>query len=226
MIIIGLLITGILKGQEMIANAQITSSISQLKGLDASISTFRDKYRSLPGDMPNSNTRLANCVAAPCATGPAAGALGDGRINVPAGVAVPAAVANENALAFVHLAAADLISGVAVTAPTLTFGSALPSANIGGGYWVGYSAGGAIAGLAGTNVRPGHYLILNGLVAAPGAVNGVVNGAQALQIDNKLDDGTPLTGAVQAGGTVCIDTAQYDADNSAALCTMAVRVQG
>ena len=37
MVIIGLLIGGILKGQELIANARISSTVSQLKGLDAAL---------------------------------------------------------------------------------------------------------------------------------------------------------------------------------------------
>jgi prepilin-type N-terminal cleavage/methylation domain-containing protein len=42
MIIIGLLIAGVLKGQELIANARVTSTVAQVKAIDAAISTFKD----------------------------------------------------------------------------------------------------------------------------------------------------------------------------------------
>ena len=222
MIIIGLLITGILKGQEMIANAQITSSISQIKGLDASVSTFRDKYRSLPGDMTTPTTRLANCAAAPCSTA----GDGDGRIELGANLAGAPTLAQEGVVAFAHLGSADLISGIASSGGALAFGEALPSANIGGGYWLGYSPGGVDGGVANGTLRPGHYLVLNGVIAAPGGTNGVLNPAQALQIDNKLDDGNPIAGAVQAGGTTCQLGTTYDSADNTGLCTIVVRVQG
>ena len=66
MIIIGLLIGGILKGQELIANAQITGTASCVKGIDAATTTFRDTYAAMPGDMTNAGTRLPNCAVAPC----------------------------------------------------------------------------------------------------------------------------------------------------------------
>jgi prepilin-type N-terminal cleavage/methylation domain-containing protein len=37
MIIIGLLIAGVLKGQELIANARVTSTVAQVKAIDAAI---------------------------------------------------------------------------------------------------------------------------------------------------------------------------------------------
>ncbi|HCR85768.1 MAG TPA: prepilin-type cleavage/methylation domain-containing protein, partial [Alphaproteobacteria bacterium] len=50
-VIIGLLVGGVLQGQELIKQAQIRSFISQLSGYDAAVNTFRAKYRELPGDM-------------------------------------------------------------------------------------------------------------------------------------------------------------------------------
>ena len=50
MIIIGLLIAGVLKGQALIANAQVTATVAQIKSIEAATSTFRDTYASIPGD--------------------------------------------------------------------------------------------------------------------------------------------------------------------------------
>ena len=49
MIIIGLLIAGVLKGQELIGNARVTATVAQIKGIDAATSTFKDTYSDLPG---------------------------------------------------------------------------------------------------------------------------------------------------------------------------------
>ena len=48
MIIIGLLIAGILKGQQLIGNAKVTSQVAQIKGIDAATSTFKDMW-TYPG---------------------------------------------------------------------------------------------------------------------------------------------------------------------------------
>ncbi len=63
MIIIGLLIGGVLKGQELISNAQVSASAAQVKATEAGISTFQDAYGAIPGDMVSPATRIPNCVA-------------------------------------------------------------------------------------------------------------------------------------------------------------------
>lgn len=231
MIIIGLLIGGILKGQELIANAQVTATVAQIKGLEGAIATFRDKYSALPGDMPNANTRLRDCTATnQCQTGAAAGILGNGRIDQPATLGQFPAIGNEAARAFVHLAAADLISGVATNNRTMTFGSALPEAEIGGGFWIGYTNNGTAQGGV-ANMRPGHYLVLNSTPANASTVTSGVSASNAAQIDRKLDDGLPNTGGVQATtGTACrvggaAATARYNEAVDATNCTVYIRSQ-
>jgi prepilin-type N-terminal cleavage/methylation domain-containing protein len=50
MVIIGLLIGGVLKGQEMINNAKVKRVMKQADELRAAITTFYDKYGQYPGD--------------------------------------------------------------------------------------------------------------------------------------------------------------------------------
>lgn len=50
MVIIGLLIGGVLKGQEMINNAKVKRVVKQADELRAAIMTFYDKYGQYPGD--------------------------------------------------------------------------------------------------------------------------------------------------------------------------------
>lgn len=196
MIIIGLLIGGILKGQELIANAQLTATVAQIKGIEGSVATFRDKYSAMPGDMANAGTRLRDC-SGNCATGNPGGRLGNGRIDTPVTLGAQVSLATEAVRAFTHMAAADLISGVDITNPGLAFGSALPEAKIGGGFWIGYTNNGSANGGV-ANMRAGHYLVLNGTTDAVTNVTGGVTASQAAQIDRKIDDGNPTSGGVQA----------------------------
>jgi prepilin-type N-terminal cleavage/methylation domain-containing protein len=51
MVIIGLLIGGVLKGQAMIQNAKVKRVVKQADELRAAINTFYDKYGVYPGDV-------------------------------------------------------------------------------------------------------------------------------------------------------------------------------
>ena len=62
MIIIGLLIGGVLKGQQLIVNAQITATVAQIKSIDAATTSFRDNYAGMAGDLINPGVRLNTCL--------------------------------------------------------------------------------------------------------------------------------------------------------------------
>ncbi len=225
MIIIGLLIGGVLKGQELIANAQIASTVAGIKGIDAATSTFNDTYNAFPGDMSNALTRLPHC-AAPCA---------NGNGNSVLGIAPNAATANtaENLQYWIHLNLADLVSGVNTTG-TGTFGESMPTTNVGGGLVAGYIATGAIAGRTATATgRGGHYLVLRSAANAAGAGT-TLTANQAARIDRKMDDGSPNAGTVMAigaagAGANCVSAATavgvYNENQQGLLCDVAVRIQ-
>ena len=50
MVIIGLLLGGVLKGQEMITNAQIKRAINDFDGISAGVYGYLDRYTAMPGD--------------------------------------------------------------------------------------------------------------------------------------------------------------------------------
>jgi prepilin-type N-terminal cleavage/methylation domain-containing protein len=52
-VIIGLLVGGVLAGQELIKQAKIRAYIKKLTQVDAAIHTFYAKYNFIPGDMPS-----------------------------------------------------------------------------------------------------------------------------------------------------------------------------
>src|SRR5690349_20631839 len=57
LVIIGLLIGGILKGQEMITQAKIKNLINDFNGITVAVTSYQDRYRALPGDDQNATTR-------------------------------------------------------------------------------------------------------------------------------------------------------------------------
>src|SRR5256885_8774628 len=59
LVIIGLLLGGILKGQEMITQAKIKNSIADFSGISAAYHGYQDRYRAIPGDDPNAAGRWA-----------------------------------------------------------------------------------------------------------------------------------------------------------------------
>ncbi len=221
MIIIGLLIGGILKGQELIANAQVKATVAQIKAIDTAIMTFRDKYGALPGDLRNASTRLPNCSAAPCNTDGNA----DGRINE-AGLGIWPAIDAEEAVAFSQLSAAGLLAGVQTASTAVGYGQTLPEAKIGGGFMIGYSTGSANASGMGATMPAGHYIVLNGAAANVGAETGPLRAIQAAQIDRTIDDGIPNSGTVRvvSGTNGCSTGNAYNESNESAACALYIRI--
>ena len=64
LVIIGLLLGGILKGQEMITQAKIKNVVADFSGISAAYYGYQDRYRAIPGDDPNAATRWATAPAA------------------------------------------------------------------------------------------------------------------------------------------------------------------
>src|SRR5712691_5709680 len=64
LVIIGLLLGGILKGQEMITQAKIKNVIADFSGVSAAYHGYQDRYRAIPGDDPNAGTRWTTAPAA------------------------------------------------------------------------------------------------------------------------------------------------------------------
>jgi prepilin-type N-terminal cleavage/methylation domain-containing protein len=69
LVIIGLLLGGILKGQEMITQAKIKNVVADFSGVSAAYYGYQDRYRAIPGDDPNAATRWAVAPAAVAGSG-------------------------------------------------------------------------------------------------------------------------------------------------------------
>lgn len=50
LVIIGLILAAVLKGQEMIENGKVKSLINDMKGVSAAYYSYQDRYKAIPGD--------------------------------------------------------------------------------------------------------------------------------------------------------------------------------
>lgn len=198
MIIIGLLIGGILKGQALVENARVSKTIALFKSVEAATNIFYDSHRAFPGDMGNAVGGLPGCDASNfCVNG-----NGNYIIGTPytGGVALGAKfyTDSETVQFWKHLALADLIGGINGAAnPTAPeWGKSHPASPLGGGLEVYYEASGLFNGARGQFLRFSAQGLHPTLIDDNG--QGATTPAIAERIDQKLDDGFPRTGNVVA----------------------------
>jgi prepilin-type N-terminal cleavage/methylation domain-containing protein len=101
LVIIGLLLGGILKGQELITAARVRNIISNQDGIKAAYFGFLDRYRALPGDYASAQANIPGCSG--CQNG-----NGNGQITANG---VAGADHHEYISAWEHLAKAGFITG-------------------------------------------------------------------------------------------------------------------
>ncbi|MEQ9023070.1 MAG: prepilin-type N-terminal cleavage/methylation domain-containing protein, partial [Pseudomonadales bacterium] len=53
LVIIGLLLGGVLQGQQLIENSRVKSATNDFNGIAAAAFSYQDRYGRLPGDDPN-----------------------------------------------------------------------------------------------------------------------------------------------------------------------------
>jgi type II secretory pathway pseudopilin PulG len=108
LVIIGLLLGGVLKGQELITSARVRNLISQQDDIKAGYYGFQDRFRALPGDYTLATSNIAGIATASC-TG---NGDGNGRIET-TGSNTP----SEHILIWEHLSKSGFISGSYVCNP-------------------------------------------------------------------------------------------------------------
>lgn len=217
LVIIGLIVSSVLVGQDLIRSAELRATIAQYREISTAVTTFRGKYPGIPGDIDN-GARFGLGNASTTATfqdGSAGAGDGNGMITQDNALTVLAAT-GEMATFWAHLTTPglELIPGLfdgdgggtvaGVDMPALKFGN-----NAGWGvYGTGRNANFLVAGLAsdGTNVT--------------NTVN-VFLPLDAFNIDEKVDDGVPTSGDVQSRGAHATDidnAATTNAGVSATVC--------
>ena len=192
LVIIGLLLGGLLKGQQVIASARLQGLIEQHNSVQAAYHAFLERYRQLPGDM--NNSRAQQLIGTAVSNGVQFGGDSNGRIDE--------GNYQEASAVWHHLSAAGYIQG------------GFPG---GAATETDYQA----ATAAPTNPFSGRVLLaelddyLDASATPPARLAYVFGGGVAVDIlqelDVKLDDGRPATGSIRATSTGRIGAASFGA---------------
>jgi len=171
LVIIGLLLGGVLKGQELINSAKVKNMATDFKNTQIYIYGYQDKFKALPGDDAHADTHVGGTNAT--------GTLGNGVIN---GAWDTTTKTDEAALFWQHVRLANLAPGPTVT----TDGSYFPTNADGGRLGVSSVATSGIP---------------TGMTGAYVVCSAAILGRYAKQLDTTLDDGETSTGSMRAYAT-------------------------
>ncbi len=170
LVIIGLLLGGVLKGQELINSAKVKNMAGDFRNVQVMIYGYQDKFRKLPGDDDSAPSRF---------TGLDAAHKGDGN-GVIGGKWDDTAVTSESVLLWEHLRRANLASGSTAFANATEAAASLPTNAEGGRF-----------GLSGT--KPIGSMIGGTFYTCSDGIDGKF----ATLLDLTLDDGKANSGSLQ-----------------------------
>jgi prepilin-type N-terminal cleavage/methylation domain-containing protein len=180
LVIIGLLLGGVLKGQELIQNAKVKRLVDDMKGTQAMLASYQDRYRALPGDDLTAATRFPVLGASPAATN------GNGNGLIAGGKFDNAAV--ESKSFWQHVRRANLATGSAAI-PSTVAATYLPGNPYGGVYGVNST------------------LNIIGLIGSMSVCANNVPGDAAIRIDQMADDGVSNTGTIMVRANIATGAA-------------------
>lgn len=172
LVIIGLLLGGVLRGQELIANARVKNFARDFQNVQVFLFGYQDRFRALPGDDISAATHLDAAIAATAGNG-------NGQID---GAWDAAAGTTESGFFWQHVRAAGFAPG-----------------GVANGEAFATNANGARLGIQSLNVA--FTTIVGGPAPAMRgtfvACSAGIAGREALQIDTQTDDGNPESGNVR-----------------------------
>lgn len=176
LVIIGLLLGGVLKGQELINSAKVKNFAQDFKSIPLFIYGYQDKYKALPGDDPNYATHLASAITSSgnAALAPTAGTLGNGTLN---GNYNSVTGTDETVAFWQQVRLAGLAAG------STDFTTSIPAAvpvNADGGR-IGIQSTAPITGMTGS-----YFVCSEG-----------IQGKFAVQLDTTMDDGNSAAGSMR-----------------------------
>ena len=178
LVIIGLLLGGILKGQEMITQAKIKNIINDINGVTAAMNSYQDRYRALPGDDKNAATRWASTTSS---------GNGDGVLQDAYLAAVPGTLTGqtgpESVFFWHHLRLSGFVSGTGAEHPFNAVSGKM-----------GVQTGAGLSTSASPTTAPGTTLGFGGLILCSGNLPDKIS----ISIDAQLDDAAGNTGSVRA----------------------------
>ena len=187
LVIIGLLLGGILKGQELITAARVRNVADQSAGVQAAYYGFIDRYRAVPGDMLNTQVcgAMGNVWPTCPGTGPGGTGAQGGNGQIDSGNFAEASAA------WAHLSAAGFLQGqypgTATTGPAYI---APPTPAAPTNPWNGFLLLGRTADYM--NVTPGQPPRLHLIMGKNVPVNIM------RELDVKVDDSFPQSGILRS----------------------------
>ena len=229
MVIIALVIGGVLVGQDMISNAEVRATVSQIEKYNAALNTFRTRFNAIPGDL---DAALHPGLLTDTVAGTGVG-QGDGNRLLEADGGGLTDMNGELTMFWQHLSEAQLIDGSfngLQTAATML--ETFPRAKV---FRIGI-------GVYSTNGLNYYQIGATSTTTAAAVYAGGLTTLEALNIDNKMDDGRPNAGTVIARGgavanaaadataTGCVTdavlvTAAYRVNNTGIVCQQRIRMQ-
>ncbi len=211
LVIIGLIVGGVLVGQDLIRAAEVRATITQIEKYNTAVNTFRVKFNSLPGDMAASTAAQFGFTT----RGGTTAGHGDGNGAIEGDAASTNGLyqgVGETGLFWEDLsstAGGNLIDGgfttasdtTAVTTASVTYiANYLPPARLGKGNYISvfWGSDGTTppANFAGYN----WYGLsdVSAITSSQETSTANLPVIQAYNIDKKVDDGLPTTGNVEA----------------------------
>jgi len=192
LVIIGLLLGGVLKGQELINSAKVKNMVGDFRTVSSLVYAYQDRFRVFPGDQTQAqlNDAFGAAIGAACAPAAAGScAQNNGRIDGAwsAGGAGPGVLTDETSVFWQHVRLANLATG-----PTALNDANYRPRNADGGFF-GIESGISNIGVADpfiAGMRGAFYVCSDGIL-----------GRYVRQIDTTMDDGNTATGSVQAVAT-------------------------
>jgi prepilin-type N-terminal cleavage/methylation domain-containing protein len=171
LVIIGLLLGGVLKGQELINSAKVKNLAGDFKNIPVFIYGYQDKFRALPGDDARATTNVS------------AANNGDGN-GVIGGNWDSVTTTDESVNFWQHIRLAQLATGSTTIPATLT--RADP-------YFLTNAVSGRVGVESGSPNPPIASLTGSLFICSEGILGKFVT-----QLDLQMDNGAPSTGAMQA----------------------------
>jgi len=178
LVIIGLLLGGVLKGQELINSAKVKNLAADFKNVPLYIYGYQDKYRALPGDDSLVTSHVAaTATVATSATGARGNGLIEGQWN-------SNTQTDESIVFWQHVRMAGFAAG-GIVVPTAAIANDqdpyLPQNAVGGRIGIESSSSAPpIAGLRGSYIVCSMHIL----------------GKFAKQLDTTMDDGVNTTGSI------------------------------
>lgn len=190
LVLIGLIIGGVLKGQELIKSTRIKMAVSQWETIKAASHAFEDKFYAYPGDYEEASKYIYGLENFD--NGDGNGIIGKSFGDI--FTSAPITEGNlENSLFWKHLQSTDLIRGAENVGGREIARYLMPSRIVGAYLDIVYGGNGT-----GNNLIVSHWLRLRqGTADKP--TDDVLSEREAAEIDQKYDDGVSSTGSIRAG---------------------------